>query len=82
MFNTDLDSAERLMYQRVEEELRQARLRRLQREAGATDPGRLRAWTSRAMDRLGSLFISAGLRLKQAGRAQRISAQEHADSRA
>ena len=82
MSNTDFDFTERLMYQRVEEELRQAELRRLQREVRATNQGRLREWTSLMADRLGSQLVSTGLRLKQASRAQLISPQEHADGEA
>jgi len=82
MSNTDFDFTERLMYQRVEEELRQAKLRQLQREAGATGQGWLRERTSSVLDRLGSLLVSMGQRLQQAGRAQLISPQEHADGRA
>ena len=82
MSDRDFDFTERLMYQRVEEELRQAELRRLQREVRATSQGRLREWTSLMADRLGSQLVSTGLRLKQASRAQLISPQEHADRKA
>ena len=82
MSDTDFDSTERLMYQRVEEELRQAELRRLAREAGGTHQGWLRERTFMVLDQLGSLLVSMGQRLKQAGQAQPISTQEHADSRA
>jgi hypothetical protein len=82
MSNTDFDFTERLMYQRVEEELRQAKLRQLQREAGATGQGWLRERTSSVLDRLGSLLVSMGQHLKQASRARLISPQEHADGRA
>jgi hypothetical protein len=81
MSDTDFDFTERLMYQRVEEELRQAELRRLAREAGAADQGWLRERTSRVLDQLGSLFVSTGQRLRQAGQAQPIPTQEPADGK-
>jgi hypothetical protein len=79
MSDTDFNFTERLMYQRVEEELRQAKLRQLQREAGATGQGWLREKTSTVLDQLGSLLVSMGQHLKQASRTQPISPQEHAD---
>jgi hypothetical protein len=82
MSNTDFDFTERLMYQRVEEELRQAELRQLAREAGATDQGWLRERTYMVLDRVGSLLVSMGHRLKETGRAQLVSTQEHADGKA
>lgn len=82
MSGTDFDLRERMMYQRVEDELRQAKLRQLQREAGATGQGWLRERTSTVLDQLGSLLVSMGQHLKQASRAQLISPQEHADGRA
>ena len=81
MSNTDFDFTERLMYQRVEEELRQAKLRQLQREAGETRQGRVRQWTSLMVDRLGSLLVSMGQSLQQVSRVQLVSTQEHADDR-
>ena len=81
MSDTDFDFTERLMYQRVEEELRQAELHRLAREAGGTDQGWLRERTSMVLEQLGSLLVSTGQRLKQASQAQLISTQEHADGR-
>jgi hypothetical protein len=82
MSDTDFDFNERLMYQRVEEELRQARVRQLQREAGVTGLGWLREGTFVVLSQLGSLLVSIGQRLEQASRAQPISAQEDADGRA
>ena len=81
MSDTDFDFTERLMYQRVDEELRQAKLRQLAREAGATDQGWLRERTYIALGRVGSLLVSMGQRLKEAGRAHLVSPQEHADNR-
>lgn len=82
MSDTDFDFNERLMYQRVEEELRQAELRRLDREAGVTGQGWLRERTFGVLDQLGSLLVSMGQRLKEASQAELISTQEHADGRA
>jgi hypothetical protein len=82
MSDTDFNFTERLMYQRVDEELRQAELRRLAREAGAADQGWLRERTSMVLDQLGSLLVSMGQRLKQAGQAQLVSTQEPADGKA
>jgi hypothetical protein len=82
MSDTDFNINERLMYQRVEEELRQARVRQLQREAGVAGLGWLREGTSTALSSLGRAFLSVGQRLEQASRAQLISAQEDADGRA
>ena len=79
MSDTDFNFTERLMYQRVEEELRQANLRQLQREAGATGRGWLFERTSLALYQLGRLLVSTGQHLKQASRAQLISPQQHAD---
>lgn len=79
MSDTDFDFTERLMYQRVEEELRQAEMRQLAREAGVTHQGWLRERTSMMLDQLGSLLVSMGQRLKQASQAHLISMQEHAD---
>jgi hypothetical protein len=82
MSDTDFNLTERLMYQRVQEELRQAELRQLAREAGVTDQGWLRERTSMVLGQLGSLLVSMGQRLKQVSQAQLISTQEHADGRA
>ena len=82
MSDTDFDFSERLMYQRVEEELRQAERRRLAREAGATGQGWLQERRSMVLDRLGSLLVSMGQRLKQASQAQLMPTQEHADGKA
>ena len=81
MSNTDFDFTERLMYQRVEEELRQAKLRQLQREAGETGKGWLRERTSTVLDQLGGLLVSMGQSLQQISRVQLVSTQEHADDR-
>ena len=81
MSNTDFNLTERLMYQRVDEELCQAELRQIAREAGVTDQGWLRERTSMLLDRLGSLLVSTGQRLKQTSQAQLVSTQEHADGR-
>lgn len=78
MSDTDFDFNERLMYQRVEEELRQAELRQLQREAGATGRGWLFQQRSLVLHQLGRVFVSMGQRLKQASQEQLISTQEHA----
>jgi hypothetical protein len=82
MSSTDFSLTERLMYQCVEEELRQAKLRQLQREAGATGRGWLFQRMSLALYPLGQLLASMGQRLKQASRTQIISPQEHADRKA
>jgi hypothetical protein len=75
MSDTDFNFSERLMYQRVDEELRQAELRQLAREAGVTDQGWLRERTSMVLGQLGSLLVSMGQRLKQVSQAPLISTQ-------
>jgi len=82
MSDTDFNFTERLMYQRVDEERRQAELRQLAREAGVTDRGWLRQRTSMVLGQLGSLLVSMGQRLEQDSQAQLISTQESADSKA
>ena len=67
MSGTDFYLEERLMELRVQEEQRQAELRRLQREARGARPGwlsRPRCWL---LCQVGSLFVSLGMRLLQAG---------------
>jgi len=63
MWFSDYHLEERLMDLRVQEEQRQAELRRLQREARRAHQG----WLSR---RIGSLFVALGARLLHAGLPQ------------
>jgi hypothetical protein len=67
MSGTDYHLEERLMELRVQEERRQAKLRRLQQEARGAHPGwlsRQRCWL---LCQIGNLFVSLGTRLLQAG---------------
>jgi hypothetical protein len=75
MMDMDVYANERLMVQRVAEERRLARRRRLQRDAGKTGQGRL-------LRQLGGLFVSVGQRLEQVGQVQEPRAQEQASGRA
>jgi hypothetical protein len=66
----DCYSAERLMDLRVQEERRQAELRRLQGEAQQAHQGwlsRQRCWL---LCQVGGFFVSLGVRLLQAGLVQ------------
>jgi endonuclease YncB( thermonuclease family) len=69
---------ERLMHLRIEEELRQAELRRLQNQAR----GGHRGWPSRQGGRIlaqvGSLFVSLGAWMVQAGSPQLASREPRA----
>lgn len=82
MMDMDFYTNERLMVQRVEEERRQAEVRRLQREAGNGALGRLFQQRWKVLAQLGHLFVSVGRRLEQAGQVQARSAQEHAGGKA
>jgi hypothetical protein len=70
MSYTDYHFGERLMDLRVQEEQHQAELRRLQGEARRAHPGRLSRQSCWFLCRLGSLLVSLGVRLRQAGRPQ------------
>jgi len=63
MWFSDYHLEEKLMDLRVQEERRQAELRRLEREARRAHQG----WLSH---QIGSLFVSVGVRLRQAGPPQ------------
>ena len=75
MMDMDVYANERLMVQRVAEERRQAKGRRLQRAAGRTGQRGL-------FHQLGGLLVSVGRRLEQAGHAQTPSSREQAGGRA
>jgi hypothetical protein len=66
MSHIDSYSAERLMDLRVQEERRQAELRRLLSEAQAGRAGWLSQQRCRALCQLGRVFVSVGQRLLQA----------------
>jgi hypothetical protein len=73
---SDYHLEERLMDLRVQDERRQAELRRLQREARKAHPGwlsRQRCWL---LCQLGNLFVSLGVRLLHAGFPQPLPAGE------
>ena len=76
MPDMDFGSSERLMYQRVNEELHQAELRRLRRKAGAARPGRLLQQPRWALGQLGRLLVQVGQRLQRTGQAPTLSTQE------
>jgi hypothetical protein len=82
MMDMDVYTHERLMVQRVEEERRQAELRRLEREARKSHQDRLFQQRSKVLAWLGSLFVSVGQRLEQAGQIQAPCAEEPAGGRA
>lgn len=82
MMDMDVYTSERLMVQHVAEELRQAERRRLQRDAGKIGQGGLFQWRAWVQCQLGSLLVSVGQRLEQAGQVQEPCAQEQASGRA
>jgi hypothetical protein len=70
MLDTNCYVAERLMDLRVQEERHQAELRRLQREAQRIHQGPLSRQSCWLLCQIGSLFVSLGVRLRQAGLPQ------------
>ncbi len=70
MSYTDCYLAERLMDLHVQEEQRQAELRRLQREARRTHQGQQSRRSCWLLCQLGSLLVSLGVRLLHAGLPQ------------
>jgi hypothetical protein len=70
MLFSDYYLEERLMDLRVQEEWRQAELRRLQREARRAHPGWLSRQSCWLLCQLGNLFVSLGVRLLHAGLPQ------------
>lgn len=73
MFDTDFESSERLMRMRVADELQQAELRSLQREARKAHQGWLSRQRGRVLLQLSRLLTSLGRRLEMAGQKEEAS---------
>jgi hypothetical protein len=71
MSYTDYHFGDRLLDLRVQEEQHQTEFRRLQREAWRAHPGLLARQSCWLLCQIGTLFVSLGVRLLQAGLSQR-----------
>ena len=69
----DFHFRERLMHLRIEEELRQAELRRLRNQARGAQRGWLSRQGGRILGQVGSLFVSLGAWMVQAGSPRVVS---------
>ena len=82
MFGPDFYLIERMMAQRVTEEHRQARARRLVSEARAGRAGWVSQQRRRALCRLGRFLVSRGQRLLQDASPPALPAEGHVGERA